>query len=50
MDKLQKEAAMFFLYGGDKADRLCLHAYSISFTHPSSGDEMMLSSEINHYR
>ena len=38
------------LYGGEKADRLCLHAYSISFTHPSSGDEMMLSSEINHYR
>ena len=38
------------LYGGDKADRLCLHAYSISFRHPSSGEEMTLSCEVNHYR
>ena len=38
------------LYGGDKADRLCLHAYSISFMHPSSGEEMTLSCEVNHYR
>ncbi len=38
------------LYGGAKADRLCLHAYSIRFTHPSSGEEMTLTSEVNHYR
>ena len=38
------------LYGGAKADRLCLHAYSIRFMHPSSGEEMTLTSEVNHYR
>jgi tRNA pseudouridine32 synthase/23S rRNA pseudouridine746 synthase len=38
------------LYGGDTADRLCLHAYRIRFRHPSSGEEMTLTSEVNHYR
>lgn len=38
------------LYGGDNAERLCLHAYSIRFRHPSSGEEMMFTTDINHYR
>lgn len=38
------------LYGGENADRLCLHAYSICFMHPSSDEEITISSEINHYR
>ena len=37
------------LYGGDKAGRLCLHAYSISFTHPSTNEYMTFTSQINHY-
>ena len=37
------------LYGGDKAERLCLHAYSICFTHPSTGESMTITSHINHY-
>jgi tRNA pseudouridine32 synthase/23S rRNA pseudouridine746 synthase len=38
------------LYGGDKAERLCLHAFSICFTHPSTGAPMTITSQINHYR
>jgi tRNA pseudouridine32 synthase/23S rRNA pseudouridine746 synthase len=38
------------LYGGDNAERLCLHAYCIRFRHPSSGEEMMFTTDINHYR
>ena len=37
------------LYGGDKADRLCLHAFSICFTHPSTGESTTITSHINHY-
>ena len=33
------------LYGGMEADRLCLHALSLTFTHPYSGEEMTFSSE-----
>ena len=38
------------LYGGDAAERLCLHAYSITFRHPATGNEMTIASHINHYR
>ena len=38
------------LYGGSNAERLCLHAYSICFNHPCTGEETVISSEINHYR
>ena len=38
------------LYGGNHAERLCLHAFSIRFRHPASGDKMTISSHINHYR
>lgn len=33
------------LYGGMKSGRLCLHALSLTFIHPYSGEEMTFSSE-----
>lgn len=33
------------LYGGKKASRLCLHALSITFTHPVTGEELSFSSD-----
>ena len=33
------------LYGGMEAERLCLHALSLTFTHPYSGEEMTFCSE-----
>lgn len=33
------------LYGGSQAARLLLHAYSITFSHPNSGDKMTLTSQ-----
>ena len=33
------------LYGGMEAERLCLHALSLTFIHPYSGEEMTFSSE-----
>ena len=33
------------LYGGTSAPRLCLHAFSITFTHPSTGQRMTFSSD-----
>lgn len=37
------------LYGGDCASRLHLHAESISFTHPHTGDRLSFSTSINGY-
>ena len=34
------------LYGGDAGPRLCLHAHEITFTHPTSMQEMTLQSKI----
>ena len=33
------------LYGGEPAPRLCLHALSITFTHPATGERMTFSSD-----
>ena len=33
------------LYGGTSAPRLCLHAFSITFTHPATGQRMTFSSD-----
>jgi tRNA pseudouridine32 synthase/23S rRNA pseudouridine746 synthase len=33
------------LYGGAPAPRLCLHAFSITFTHPATGERMTFSSD-----
>lgn len=33
------------LYGGAPAPRLCLHAFSITFTHPTTGERMRFSSD-----
>ena len=37
------------LYGGSPADRLCLHAASISFIHPSTLAQISFSTETNSY-
>jgi tRNA pseudouridine32 synthase/23S rRNA pseudouridine746 synthase len=37
------------LYGGDTNPRLCLHAASLTFLHPVSGEKMTFSTEINKY-
>lgn len=37
------------LYGGSPASRLCLHAYSISFTHPESGTAVHYCTSANQY-
>ena len=37
------------LYGGNTAERLHLHALSITFTHPESGQEMTFCSEVLGY-
>ena len=33
-------------YGGEKAERLFLHAYSISFAHPVSGDMLTVRAKL----
>ena len=38
------------LYGGDKATRLMLHAFEITFTHPSTGEETTFRTLENCYR
>ena len=34
------------LYGGSSASRLCLHAESITFTHPSTSEEITLHQQL----
>lgn len=38
------------LYGGASADRLHLHARSISFTHPDTGKEVTLETDLHMYK
>ena len=38
------------LYGGEPSYRLHLHAYEISFTHPSSGERLTFRTKINCFR
>lgn len=37
------------LYGGDPHPRLCLHAQSITFRHPDTGEEMTFTTETHKY-
>lgn len=37
------------LYGGDPYSRLCLHAASLTFLHPVSGEKVTFTTEINKY-
>ena len=42
---LQRPIAGDLLYGGSQAGRLCLHALSITFSHPESGEIMTFRSD-----